>query len=113
MTFPRARTPTGEIEGAGGAYVRRRFDMSGKDRVPGEVLTAEEVANIPPANLNSLVNTNVIELFPKTPPSVVDGKEVKRFIVRDGNTNLYHVVEGVQLTEEPLPLAKAKKELLS
>lgn len=111
MTMPKARTPTGEIEGAGGAYVRRRFSMAGADRIPGDILTAEEVASIPPSNVDALINTNVIELFPKPPPSVVDGKEVKRFLVRDGNTNKYHIVEGVQVTEEPLSLADAKKEL--
>lgn len=65
--FPRARTPDGEIEGAGGAYVRRRLPFGDRVLVAGDRLTAEEVAGIPDINLRSLINLNVIELFPASP----------------------------------------------
>jgi hypothetical protein len=98
--FPRPATPNAEIEGAGGAYVRRRLSFGGRDLVSGDRLTAEEVARIPIHNLHALVNTNVIELFPKAPSG-------ERFLVAAGDDK-FHVVEGARLNDKPLTRAKAE-----
>lgn len=102
--FPRPRTPGSELADAGGAYVRRRFQFGASEKVAGDKLTAEEVAGIPLANLHSLINTNIIELYPKAPGS-------QRFLVPNGDK--FDVVEGVKLNDKPLALAQAKKELES
>lgn len=98
--FPRSQTPPAEI---GGAYVRRRFLMGQAEKLAGDMLTAEEVAAIPRANLNALVNTGKLELYPQAPGGSVGGK---RFPVHIGGGR-YHVIEGVQLTTEALSREEA------
>ncbi len=90
-------TPATEINGAGGAYVRRRFTMGERDMAPGDLLTAEQIAAMPRANLNALINTNLIELFPRGPGA--GGGQ--RYAVHIGGGR-YHVIEGVQLTTDAL-----------
>lgn len=99
--IPRPVTPGSEIDSAGGAYVRRRFELGGREVTAGDVLSAEEVGAIPRANLHSLVNLRLIELFPRAP--MPEGTE--RFVVKNGNS--YNIVEGRVINDEPLTLAQA------
>jgi hypothetical protein len=91
--FPQDRTPQGEIERAGGAIVRRRFPFNGVEKAPGDILTVEEVDSIPIQNLHSLINTGLLKL-------VYTGGG-QRFAVHIGKGQ-YHVVEGTQITAEPI-----------
>lgn len=130
--FPRARKPDGEIESAGGAYVRRRFTFGGREVVNGDLLTADEVASIPINNLRSLLNLNLIELYPEPPKSsaaIVELRkalaekdaEIERLradrpaLVGSGDCFLmpaesgkgFHIIQGHQVTDEPLSRAQA------
>lgn len=136
--FPRSATPGSEIEGAGGAYVRRRFTFGERDMVAGDMLKAEELSSIPPANLHSLINLSLIELFPKasseevmelrskikeqqteiahlsgllserTTPPLADGD---CFLMSDETGKRFHVVKGRQMTVEPLTRAQATAKM--
>ena len=102
---PHARKPASEYENAGGAYIRRRIMIDGVWRNAGEILSAERVAKIPRANLVALINTGRLELWPKapeTPPA-----NTSYFLVRSG-PGLWHIIEGVQITDEPLSRADAE-----
>jgi len=120
--FPRARTPDGEIEGAGGAYVRRRLPFGDRVLVNGDRLTAEEVATIPDMNLRSLINLNVIELFPKSPElDKIEGEYLAKLAEKDEHIASLPSVEAHQaalaeierlkaLTSEAYEAALAEKD---
>ncbi len=93
MTIPHSPgSPAHDAARAGGAYVRRRLD----DHAPGAVLTAEQVRAIPAANLQALINTGRLELFPAAP--VQPGE---RFIRALGQGR-FDVIEGRRLTDRPV-----------
>jgi len=102
VNVPHSIKPMSEMTEFGGAYVRRRLEFNGVDRLPGSILTAADVESIPLANRTSLVNTGRIELFPAPPPS----EPVARIIVSAGGGK-YHVVEGRQITDAPVTKAEA------
>lgn len=112
MGIPHAHKPASEIEAAGGAYVRRRFEMGTRELITGDTLTAEEVRSIPTANLRALINTGRLELWPAAPgadyapPARLAG-DIKRFAVHVGSGR-YHVFEGVQLTDNHIPKEEAE-----
>ena len=93
--------PASEITTAGGAYVRRRFG----DFTAGDRLTAEQVASIPRANINALINTGMIELWPAGPGQAISGAQ--RFMINVGKGE-YIVVQGVQITDKPMSRAEAE-----
>lgn len=105
--FPRPATPNSEIEGAGGAYVRRRFTFGSRDMLAGDRLTAGEVASIPIANLQSLINLNLIELYPAPPTTGGDC-----FLMpADDAGKRFHVIQGRQVTDEPLSRSAAQAKM--
>ena len=136
--FPRPPTPGSEIDNAGGAYVRRRLDFGDRILVNGDQLTAEEIAAIPRANLQSLINLNLIELFPppsseallelraalkeknaeiellnellaeKTAPPTASGH---CFLMSDETGKKFHVIQGRQVTSQPLSRAQAEAKM--
>lgn len=103
MGIPHAPKPQREIEQAGGAYVRRAFTFGERELTSKDVLTADEVASIPIANLNALINTGKLELFPATPFTFV----AERFAVNRG-FGKWDVVEGRKLNDAPLTKVEAE-----
>ena len=105
MSIPHSRHSAHEIGQIGGAYVRRRFTMGERDLVGGvDVLTAEELAAIPPANLTALINTGKLETFPAPPAGSAPSA---RFAVHLG-FGKYDVIEGRKITDEPLTKEEAE-----
>lgn len=110
--FPRPATPLAEIEGAGGAYVRRRFTFGAREMLAGDRLTSEEVASIPIANLHSMININLIELYPAPPPVPPTVGEGDYFLMpADDTGRKFHVIQGRQVTKEPLSRAAAQAKM--
>lgn len=92
----------------GGARVARTFTRNGEQlKRGGPDLTAEEVLSIALPNRKALIDSNFIEVYPKTP--FVAGE---RFIVGVGK-NQFNVIEGRMLNEEPLTRDDAEKLLRS
>lgn len=81
----------------GGAYVRRRFDLGPRTVLANEVLTAEQVREIPTTNLKALVNVGYLELYPMAPVP----KEARRFAIHMG-MGKFDVIEGQKLNASPL-----------
>jgi hypothetical protein len=106
MTFPRPTTPASELRNAGGAYVRRRFTLGERAMIAGMVLTADEVADMPRANLNSLINIGTLELFPKGPLGEDAGEY---FLVPIGAR--FIIVQGRRITDEALTRLQAETKL--
>ena len=136
--IPRPPTPGSEIDKAGGAYVRRRFNYGDRTLVSGDTLSAEDITAIPIANLHSLINLNLIELFPapsseevmelraalkeknaeiellnellseKTMPPAATGD---CFLMSDETGRKFHVVQGRQVTTQPLTRAQAEAKM--
>lgn len=90
---------------AGGAYVRRAFEFRGKKLKNGDKLTREELESIPEANLQALVNTKVLQLWPASPDSLFIAE---KFVVSAGRGK-YKVIEGRLLTQRPVSKAHALK----
>jgi hypothetical protein len=130
-------TPQAEIEGAGGAYVRRRFLFGERELAVGDILTAEELSLMPIANKRSLINLNMIEIFPYSgievelraalaeknteierltallstptvPPTI--GGSGDCFLMPAGPRK-FHIIQGRQVTEEPLTRAQASAKM--
>lgn len=89
----------------GGARVARTFTMNGRFTKRGDQLTAEEVLSINLPNRRALIDSNFIEVYPKSPAT---GGE--RFIVGIGK-NQFNVIEGRLLNAEPLTREAAEKLL--
>lgn len=106
MSTPHSRKPQHEQDTCGGAWVRRRFMFGDVEKIAGETLSREEVASIPRANLNALVNTGKLELWPMSPEEIDLSQYKSRFLVHRGNGR-YDVIEGRLLTEAPLPREQA------
>lgn len=94
------------LRNPGGAYVRRRFNMGGKDVLPGAVLAQVDLEKIPQVNLRSLLSTGKLELFPVA-PGAPDAIEMSRFAVHTG-AGKYDVIEGVKLNDGPLSKEEAE-----
>ena len=90
----------------GGALVRRTFTRNGEQLKAGQQLNAEEVLSIALPNRRALVDSNFIELYPKSP---VAGE---RFIISIGNKQ-FNVIEGRMLNDEPLTRDEAERLLRS
>ena len=84
----------------GGAFVVRTFSMGQKRTRAGEMLTAEELARLPPGNLQSLVDSGYLSPFPRRP-------DTKRFVFQETD-GTYSVVEGHVVNEVKLDLDSAK-----
>jgi len=111
--FPRARTPDGEIEGAGGAYVRRRFTFGDRVLVNGDRMSAEELAGIPDNNLRSLINLNLIELYPAAPELSTAEAEL-RAVIAEKNAEIEHLrTSGPDLAGAAVALWLAQEEQTS
>lgn len=106
MSVPHSRGPAHEVERAGGAYVRRRMPFGDRDLGPGDTLTAREVASIPRANLNALINTGKLELWPAAPGAQGVSGPLERVAVHIG-AGRYVVIEGRKITDEPVNKAEA------
>jgi hypothetical protein len=92
----------------GGARVARTFTFNGEYTKRGQNLTAEQVLSINLPNRRALIDSNFIEVYPKTP--LVAGGE--KFIVGIGK-NQYNVIEGRVLNDEPLTREEAERLLRS
>ena len=90
----------------GGAYVRRRVTIGPRTVLNGEKLTAEQVREIPSANLKAFVNTGVLELYPVAPVP----KDSQRFAIHMG-MGRFDVIEGYKLNDKPLTRAEAEAML--
>jgi len=99
--FPNSADPSD----AGGAYVRRAFDFGERKLKAGDKLTRDELASIPEANLQALVNTKVLQLYPAAPDSLFIAE---RFVVSAGRGK-YKVIEGRLLTKKPVSKEHALK----
>lgn len=106
MSTPHSRKPQHEQDTCGGAWVRRRFMFGEVEKLSGETLTAEEVQSIPRANLNALVNTGRLELWPMSKDEVDVSQYKSRFLVHRGNGR-YDVIEGRRITDAPIPRDEA------
>jgi hypothetical protein len=104
MGIPHAPKPASEIDQAGGAYVRRAFTFGDRELTTKDRLTADEVRSIPIANLNALINTGKIELWPAAPEGTFIAE---RFAVHLG-FGKWIVVEGRNLTSEPVTKEEAE-----
>lgn len=108
MGIPHAPKPRNEFDGAGGAYVRRRFIFGERELVFGDELTAEELATIPRANLIALVNTGKLELWPAAPGTApIAAFIAERFAVNLG-FGRWTVIEGRKLVAEPITKQQAE-----
>lgn len=107
MGIPHAPKPQREIEEAGGAYVRRRFEFGTREMIAGERLTAAEVASIPLHNLRSLINTGRLELWPAPPGDAPQTFIAERFAINRG-FGKWDVVEGRKLNDEVLTKDQAE-----
>lgn len=103
--FPRPVTPSGELERAGGAYVRRRFAFGEREVKMGDTLSREDLDSIPINNLRSLIQTNLIELYPSAPP------KGECFLMPAEDGKKFHIVQGTQVTDEPLSRAAAQAKI--
>lgn len=104
MGIPHAPKPAQEIDQAGGAYVRRAFTFGERELTSNDTLTAQEVRSIPRANLNALINTGKIELWPASPAEMF---VAERFAVNLG-FGRWIVIEGRKLTEAPITKVEAE-----
>lgn len=104
MGIPHSPKPQSEIERAGGAYVRRAFEFGERKLTTKDTLTAQEVASIPISNLNALINTGRIELWPAAPDQMF---VAERFAVHLG-FGKWIVVEGRQITDGPVTKEQAE-----
>jgi hypothetical protein len=104
MGIPHSPKPQNEVQQAGGAYVRRAFTFGNRELTTRDRLTAEEIASIPISNLNALINTGKIELWPAAPDAMF---VAERFAVHQG-FGKWIVVEGRQLTAEPVTKEEAE-----
>lgn len=108
--FRQTIKPAGEVDAAGGAYVRRRFEMADRQLVAGDTLSAEELRAIPRVNLDALINTGMLEVYPAAPAAgsaSAGAKGGQRFPVHIGGGR-YLVIEGSQLTPEPISRDEAE-----
>lgn len=92
----------------GGGRVRRTFTRGDRRLVAGEYLTADEVLSIPVANRRALVDSNFLELYPKSaaPPQAMTPMD--RFVVGVGKDK-FNVIEGRLLTDTPLSKSEAEQ----
>src|SRR2546425_941776 len=90
----------------GGALIRRTFTRNGEQLKAGQQLTAEEVLSIALPNRQALVDSNFMELYPKSPMAG------ERFIISIGNKQ-FNVIEGRVLNDEPLTRDEAEQLLRS
>lgn len=96
---------TADPRDAGGAYVRRAFDLGERKLVAGNKLTKDEVASIPSANLNALVNTGMLQLWPSAPTDVFIAE---RFLI-PAKGGKFEVIEGRKLTKGPVTKQYAQR----
>lgn len=94
-----------DVSEAGGAYVRRAFDFNGQKLKNGDKLTREELASMPEANLQALVNTKHLQLWPASP---ADMFIAERFVVPAAGGK-YEVIEGRKVTTKPVSKRQAQK----
>lgn len=104
MGIPHGPKPIQEIDQAGGAYVRRAFTFGDRELTTRDRLTADEVRSIPLANLNALINTGKIELWPAAPEQMF---VAERFAVNRG-FGKWDVIEGRKLNETSLTKIEAE-----
>lgn len=89
----------------GGARVARTFTMNGQQLKRFSELTSEQVLSIGLANRRALIDSNFIEVYPKSSPT---GGE--RFIVSVGKGQ-FNVIEGRVINDGPLTREEADKLL--
>lgn len=89
----------------GGARVRRTFTRNGEQLRAGHQLTSDEVLSIAVPNRRALIDSNFIEVYPKSPLM-----DMERFIVGIGKDK-YNVIAGQVLNDSPLTREQAEKLL--
>jgi hypothetical protein len=97
-------------EDIGGAVVRRRID---RGQLPplmaGARLSREEVLSMPVANRRALVATERLWLLPKGGASyAADDMRATSHVVQVGK-NLFDVIQGVKLNDQPLSKEAAEE----
>jgi len=94
----------------GGAVVRRRINRG--DRAPllsGDRLTRDEVLAMPPANRRALVATERLWLLPIGKATEAgDDMRATSHVVQVGK-NLFDVIQGVKLNDQPLSKEAAEE----
>jgi hypothetical protein len=91
------------IEEIGGAKVRRTFTMGARRTKAGELLELGDLARMPVANRNALIEKGFIDVWPKGVGGggVVASEPAERFVVPLG-FGRYDVVQGMQLNDRTL-----------
>jgi len=97
-------------EQIGGARVMKIIDRGGGNKIlpvtngAQTVLSREWLLGLQPSNLQSLVNTGKIDLYPLPPEGARDGQ---KFVAHRGG-GAYDVIEGVKLNDKPLTGEEAR-----
>lgn len=86
----------GEI---GGGIVQRTFTFGEKRLRRGEQLNAAEIASLPRANLQSLIDGHYLDVYPLPPATVAE--TVERHVVRTPGfaSKTYDVIAGKRIAE--------------
>lgn len=103
--------PRYDLDRAGGAYVRRRFTLAGREAQIGETISLETLRSLKAVNRRALVNTGRIELFPSAPATAGDASAfagAENHLIHLG-AGKYHVVRGVLLTQSVVSREEAEE----
>lgn len=89
-----------------GAKVLRTCTIMGKRRLPGEILSSEELQSMSPANLRAFIGNNyAMPMFAGAETKATP--KGKRYLVRRSDLR-FDVVQGVLVNDEPLSKAEAE-----
>lgn len=92
-------------EHIGGGTVTRGFTSNGEWVRPGTRLTREELLKLPRTNLQALVDTDKVHLFPPA-PGQIDGMGEMHLVSR--GFGKFDVFQGRRVNEEPLSKEEAE-----
>lgn len=82
----------------GGALVRRRFNMGGRDVRPGETLSRDQIMSMPGPNRSALIDSGFLDVFPEATSGIAT---MPCHVVHRG-MGKYDVIWGRVLNEQPL-----------
>lgn len=94
----------------GGAEVKRGFTRGGEYVKPGATLTRRDLLAMPRPNLQALVDTGKLQLFPPTPGLL--GEPGELHLINRG-FGRYDVIEGRILTDEPFQSKEAAEAFIA
>lgn len=99
------------MDDIGGAIVRRRFTLGGREVTSGTVLTAGEIKAIPGSNRRALIDNHYFSPFPravKTHLEAQDSTEPPIFHLVNLGFGKWDVVEGKRINNRPLSKDEAE-----